>query len=207
MAGALFSLSLFLITVCGLLLFRPVQINDITDYSKPAALEQRMNVATKMARFLEKNPQILKQERLTALPLSPATSTPEKPEAPPMHKVEISFQGASLQFRSMNEFNQWIYKNVNDDAIGFIKQLNPENNPELYVDTLKKVSEINTREEITSEIKSAYLNAARELIQVKDGFHQQIAAKAIQNYLEMEKDLTLGKKNADEVLNSNNKQY
>jgi hypothetical protein len=207
MAGALFFICMFVITVCGLLLFRPIQVNSITNYSKPAAFEKRKSVTLKMAEFLEKNPQIVKQERFTTLPITDHSSeeTASIPPSTSIHQipdfqVEIFFQGSSLQFKSMTEFDQWIYKNVTQEPLGFLKQLQENNNPELFLDTLKKVSEINSTEPVIEQVKNTYLNEARNLSHIKDGFHQQMMQKALQQYLDLEKDKVLGKKNADEIL-------
>lgn len=209
MAGAFFFICMFLITVCGLLLFRPIQTNSITDYSKPAAIEERKNVAVKMAKFLENNPQIVKQERFTSLPIqkteSDSNSAPDIPPStttrtPSPYQVAIKFQGSNMQFDSITEFDQWIYKNVMAEPIGFLKQLQDEDNPELYLDTLKKVTEMNASDPVIREVKNKYLEEAKILIQNKDGFHQQMMQKALQGYLDLEKDRDLGKKTADEIL-------
>ena len=211
MAGALFFLSLFLITVCSLLLFKPPVPSDtitdyktITEYSQPAAVEARQQVTLKMAQFLEKNPEIVKQKTLTSLPLSNdsvVTASPQKSPIP--REIHTSFQGSGLRFQSLNEYNQWVYKNVSQDAIGFLKQLHSNNNPELYLDTLEKVSQINPSEQIIGELKSSYLSEAKDLISNPDGFHQQMAQRALQQYLDLEKDKDLGKKTMDDFLRNN----
>lgn len=207
MAGAFFFICMFVITVCGLLLFRPIQVNSITDYSKPAAIEKRKSVTLKMAEFLEKNPQIVKQQRFTALPIN-ENSSEDVTTIPPSttthryadFQVEILFQGSNLQFKTMTEFNQWLYKNINQEPIGVLKQLQENDNPELYLDTLKKVSEMNSTDVVLETVKTKFLEEARKLSKNKDGFHQQMMQKALQNYLDLEKDKVLGKKNADEIL-------
>lgn len=203
MAGALSLICLFLITVCGLLLFRPVQVNTITDYSEPKAIQERQEVAAKMAVFLEKNPQIVQQERLESLPnvgTNTSTNPTESASAPATREVVIQFQNSQLQFRSLAEYDQWVYENVRNDPSEFLKQIHSGDDAELYLDTLKKVTEINPTEEVANEVKSAYMNEAKDLISNSDGYHQQMTQKALQHYLDLEKDKTLGKKTVDDFL-------
>ncbi len=205
MAGALFFICMFLISVGGLLLFRPVQINSIKEYSEPAALEDRKQVTVKMAQFLENNPQIVKQERFTNLPLqaNEASNTTPISTPTPFLKVEIVFQGSNMEFNSMVELDQWVYHNTTQDPINFLKQFNENDNPEFYLETLKKVSEIKPTDEVNNHLKQLYLEEAKKMAGYGDGFHQQMMQKALQSYLDLEKDLDLGKKTADEIMQGN----
>lgn len=205
MAGALFFICMFLITVGGLLLFRPVQVHSITDYDQPAAIENRKVVTVRMAEFLEKNPQIVRQKRFTTLSPKPGEEkqTQPVPATPaPFSRIDIVFQGANIQFNNLIELDQWIYYNATQDPINFLKQFQENDNPEFYLETLKKVSEIKPTEEVHQHLKQLYLDEAKKMAAYSDGFHKQMLQKALQNYLDLEKDKDLGKKNADEILQS-----
>jgi hypothetical protein len=205
MAGAFFFICMFLITVGGLLLFRPVQLPTVANYSQPKAIEERKKVTVKMAEFLEQNPQIIKQKKFASLfpkPESTETNPQSTPTPATISKIELVFQGATVQFSNTVELDQWIYYNATQDPINFLKQFLENDNPEFYLETLKKVSEIKPTEEVNQYLKQLYLDEAKKLSNFNDGFHKQMMQKALQSYLDLEKDRDLGKKNSDEILHN-----
>jgi hypothetical protein len=212
MAQALFLICLFLITVCSLLLFKPpipkstlAELKSITEYSNAESAEYRQQIALKMARFLEKNPKIVKQERLTSLPVESMeidlnAGESDQQEITFQKIIDIRFQGADLQFKSQNEFENWLRENLRKDPVSFIRELKGQQDAVIYLDTLKQISEISTDESVVSEIKSAYLDEAKRLIQIQNNFEQELTQKALQQYLDLEKNLELGKKTVETFL-------
>lgn len=213
MLGAWISICVFLITVCGILLLKPESRDSIRHYSDPPAVEERKKVALKMAKFLEENPKIVQQKKLSSLPLSeeykPNGLTPTQPstsEIPASPRgalqLQLSFQGEQLEFKSHDELNRWVYAKAQEDPVGFLTQIQTSirDQPELYIDTLQKVSEINHEPNLVNRVKSMLLEESRNLIQNQDGHHQQMMQKALQIYLNLESDRDLGKKTVDEIL-------
>ncbi len=212
MAQAFFFITMFLITVSGLLLFKPpipkssiAELKSIAAYTDPESEEHRQSVALKMARFLEKNPKIVKQAQLTSLPVEPSEISMNAGESDPLEItfqkiIDVRFQGANLQFKSQNEFEEWIQDNLKKDPLSFLRELKGQQDSAFYLDTLKRVSEFNSDPNVMTAIKADYLDEAKRLIQIQNHFEQEMTQKALQQYLDLEKNLGLGKKTVEEFL-------
>jgi hypothetical protein len=224
MAGALFFISLFLITLIGGLLLRPDPIQSIRDYEKPAAQESRKQVAREMADFLARNPKIVEQDSLKALPLGPSQNQPSMSaaageeatfrgkNAPPSPSredgsIEIRFQNSNLRFKNRSEFDAWLYESVKSGGIQIGSLIEFGDNAELNLATLKMIHEIDPAPESTEMIKKAFLERAQTYLQGNSPYLQQMAAKAFESYLELEPDRDLGHKTVDEIIQANNKPH
>ena len=200
MAGGLFFISVFLISVIGILLLRPV---SVPTYSTS---EERKDVTVKMAKFLENNPKIVKQERLDHLEISgePGSIEYKSVKVPIMPAegmpVTIRFLSSDLQFPSRSAFDQWVVEQAKGDSIQFIKSLDSIEDPDLYLDTVRKVAESKNDIDTVKTAKEAFLKKAKSLKPKQDYFHQAMTQKALQNYLDMESDLKKGKETVDEFL-------
>ena len=215
MAQALFLICMFLITVSGLLLLKPpvpkdsmTEIKSFTEYSSEEAQISRQKLALKMARFLEKNPKIVQQERLTSLPveateISMDTTDTANSEIDFQKIIDVQFQGANLQFKSQGEYDRWVLENLKKDPIAFLNEFKNQQDHDLYLQTLKRVSEIDTSEPVQKEVKASYLEEAKKMIQIRNGFEQELTQRALQQYLDLEQDRELGKKTVDELLKKN----
>ena len=212
MAQALFLICMFLITVSGLLLFKPpvpqekiTDIRRITEYSTPQAQISRQQIALGMARFLEKNPKIVKQERLTSLPVEPVEISANPPvydqqESQYRQNIRIKFQGSENQFQSQEDFDSWVNRNLQMDPVAFLREFQNQDDPDLYLKTLKKISENNADPVVANEIKISYLKEAGKLIAIQNGFEQQMTQQALQQYLDLEEDKEAGKKTVEAFL-------
>lgn len=203
---ALFFITLFFIAVSGIVLLKPQQAKNLREYSTPAVQKENRMTVGKMATFLQENPKITEQKELKELPVSmpkPVSTA----QVPVERNVEVQFQGGLMRFKNSDELNEWLYRNVTQDAIGFLRQFQEDGHPEFYLQTLKKISEIDRHEEVRTELKKAYLIEAKKLLQgSNDGFHQELAKKAVKAYVDLEKDKELAKQTADEILKASSTQ-
>ena len=209
MLQGLFYISLFFITILGILLLRPTR----------SPIETRNQVTREMAQFLEKTPEILSHpphvnpihknlnspplhpaEVITPNPVSSLTQSQSKP-------IDVPFQGSSLHFQNLDDYNQWLYETASRDAEGFLKNLDPSLDPELKLDILKKVGDLESPPATKELTKELLLAEAEALLKVGDGGHEQLAEKYLNAYLEKEADAALAKKRVDALLKSSNKPH
>ncbi len=207
MAGGLFFISVFLISVIGVLLLRPISVPSYTtDYNQVNSELERKNVTVKMAKFLENNPQIVNQERLDHLEINGEAKSIEykSVKVPVMPAdgmpVTIRFLSSDLQFPSRAAFDQWVVEQSKGDTVQFIKSLESIDDPDLYLDTVRKVAESKKDPETLKVAKDAFLQKAKALKPNQDYFHQAMTQKALQNYLDIESDLKKGKETVEELL-------
>jgi hypothetical protein len=205
MAGALFFISLFLITIVGGLLLRPEPLHSIQDFRKPEALQERKQVTLRMAEFLKRNPKIVEQKVLTTLPLedsrniAPGEAPPPLPPPRPQETFAIRFQGADLRFQSIGEYDAWLHKTLKSGG-DILTQADLGSDPDLLLSTLKKCIEIEPNPEMKMKVKGVLLEKAGAWLGGQDGASKQWAQKALEQYLELEEDRALGKKTVDALL-------
>jgi hypothetical protein len=203
MAGALFFISLFFITLIGGLLLRPDPIQSIRHYQEPAALESRKKVTLKMAAFLSDNPKIVEQKTLKSLPLKPITSE-NGSKAVSDASIALRFQGSDLHFQSQGAYDAWLVESMKSSQAQFLRNIDFGSDEELAFSTLHKISEIDSSPEVQNQLKEIYLEKAKRFITTPDGYAQQVTSRALQAYLNLEKDQELGKRRVNEILQLNN---
>jgi hypothetical protein len=203
MLQGLFYISLFFITILGILILRPTPIEPLTRKPTPVEIETRDRVTRGMAHFLEQNPTILNH---------PPHVNPlgDKPSFPPVSRgilnpqaqkpVDLPFQGTSLHFQTPDDLNAWIYENAARNPSDFLRQLDAGMDSELKLDILRKTGEVELPEEAKTLVKEMLLSEASSLLKVGDPGHEQLAEKYLNLYLEREPDASTAKKRVDEVL-------
>ena len=217
MAGALFFICIFLITLIGGLLLRPDPLRSIRDYRSTEAVEERKQTALRMAEFLTRNPTIVQQPKLNTLrvvdarnvsPGEVGSSPPAHSAAPPapppsgvQESFSIRFQGTDLRFMSIAEYDAWLHSTIRSGG-DVLKQVDFSNDPDLLISTLQKCVEIDDTPSMKSRVKERLLEQASAWLSGQDGSSQQSAQKALQRYLEIEENKELGKKTVDQLLES-----
>jgi hypothetical protein len=217
MAGALFFICIFLITLIGGLLLRPDPIRSIRDYRTTEAVEERKQTALRMAEFLTRNPTIVQQAKLNSLRVvdarnvtpgevasSPPAHTEPLPVPPPSRAQEsfsIRFQGSDLRFMSIAEYDAWLHSTIRSGG-DVLKQADFGEDPDLMLSTLQKCLEIDHSPAMMARVKERLLEQAGTWLNGPDGSSQQAAQKALQRYLEIEENKDLGKKTVDQILES-----
>ena len=205
MAGALFFISLFLITLIGGLLLRPDPIQSIRHYQEPAALEARKKVTLQMAAFLKENPKIVEQKTLKTLPIK--LTTPENGSTTSTNaSITLRFQGSDLHFQNQGAYDAWLVEALKSSQTQFLRNIDFGSDEELALSTLHKLTEIDPSPEIQNQVKELYLEKAKHWISNPDGYAQQVTSRALQAYLNLEKDQELGKRRVNEILQLNNTQ-
>ncbi len=219
MAGALFFISLFLITIVGGLLLRPEPLQSIRDYQTVEATEERKQVTLRMAEFLNRNPTIVQQPKLNSLQVVDARnvspgevgSSPPEPSAPPpapppsgvlQESISIRFQGTDLRFMSLAEYDAWLHSTIQSGG-DVLKQVDFGGDPDLLLSTLQKCVEIDNSPAMKTQVKEMLLERAAGWLGGSDGSSQQSAQKALQRYLDLEENKELGKKTVDQLLEAN----
>jgi hypothetical protein len=218
MAGALFFISLFLITIVGGLLLRPEPLQSIRNYQTVEATEERKQVTLRMAEFLNRNPTIVQQPKLNSLqvvdarnvtPGEVASSVPDSvapPPAPPpsslQESISIRFQGTDLRFMSLAEYDAWLHSTIRSGG-DVLKQVDFGGDPDLLLSTLQKCVEIDDSPAMKTRVKEMLLERATGWLGGSDGASQQSAQKALQRYLDLEENKELGKKTVDQLLEAN----
>jgi hypothetical protein len=218
MAGALFFISLFLITIVGGLLLRPEPLQSIRNYQTVEATEERKQVTLRMAEFLNRNPTIVQQPKLNSLQVVDArnvtpgevvSSVPESvapPPAPPpsslQESISIRFQGTDLRFMSLAEYDAWLHSTIRSGG-DVLKQVDFGSDPDLLLSTLQKCVEIDGSPAMKTRVKETLLERASSWLNGQDGASQQSAQKALQRYLDLEENKELGKKTVDQLLEAN----
>jgi len=218
MAGALFFICIFLITLIGGLLLRPDSIRSIRDYRSTEAVEGRKQTALRMAEFLNRNPTIVQKQKLDSLQVvdlrnvdpGEVSSSPPAPSAPPpapppagiQESFSIRFQGTDLRFTSIGEYDAWLHSTIRSGG-DVLKQVDFGNDPDLLLSTLQKCVEIDDSASMKGRVKERLLEQASAWLSGPDGASLQSAQKALQKYLEIEENKELGKKTVDQILDSN----
>jgi hypothetical protein len=218
MAGALFFISLFLITIVGGLLLRPEPLQSIRNYQTVEATEERKQVTLRMAEFLNRNPTIVQQPKLNSLQVVDArnvtpgevvSSVPDSvapPPAPPpsslQESISIRFQGTDLRFMSLAEYDAWLHSTIRSGG-DVLKQVDFGGDPDLLLSTLQKCVEIDDSPAMKTRVKEMLLERATGWLGGSDGASQQSAQKALQRYLDLEENKELGKKTVDQLLEAN----
>ncbi len=218
MAGALFFISLFLITIVGGLLLRPEPLQSIRNYQTVEATEERKQVTLRMAEFLNRNPTIVQQPKLNSLqvvdarnvtPGEVASSVPDSvapPPAPPpsgvQESISIRFQGTDLRFMNLAEYDAWLHSTIRSGG-DVLKQVDFGGDPDLLLSTLQKCVEIDDSPAMKTRVKETLLERAAGWLSGPDGSSQQSAQKALQRYLDLEENKELGKKTVDQLLEAN----
>jgi len=218
MAGALFFISLFLITIVGGLLLRPEPLQSIRNYQTVEATEERKQVTLRMAEFLNRNPTIVQQPKLNSLqvvdarnvtPGEVASSVPDSvapPPAPPpsslQESISIRFQGTDLRFMNLAEYDAWLHSTIRSGG-DVLKQVDFGGDPDLLLSTLQKCVEIDDSPAMKTRVKEMLLERATGWLGGSDGASQQSAQKALQRYLDLEENKELGKKTVDQLLEAN----
>jgi hypothetical protein len=213
MVGGLFFITMFLISVISILLFAPGGMQPYQRADNPEQVAQNQKELTvQMARFLENNPSMVTPETFDRVangsaPGQPASSgmQPHSPNtalnaADQTASISIQFLSSNMTFPSRGAYREWVAEQVKQDPISFIRELNAVNDPDLYLETLKQVSEIATDPQTATAAKEACLNKAGEWIESKDVFHQHMTQRALQQYLDSEPDQEKAKKRVDEFL-------
>ncbi len=218
MAGALFFICIFLITLIGGLLFRPDPIQSIKDYQSNAAIEGRKQTTLRMAEFLSRNPTIVQQPKLDSLRVVDARNVtpgevrsvppphldppPVPPPSGPQGSFSIRFQGSDLRFMSIAEYDAWLHSTLRSGG-DVLKQTDFGSEPDLMLSTLQKCIEIDGSTAMRAKVKEKLLEQASLWLNGQDGSSQQSAQKALQQYLELEENKEIGKKTVDQLLEAN----
>jgi|GEM_PF-4779883 len=205
MLQGLFYISLFLITILGILILKPATVE----------IETRNEVTRSMALFLERTPSLLEHPP-HLMPLSrtrasetkpPETKPPETkgaetatPAVPLRNPVDLSFKGTSLHFQNRDDYYSWIYENAGRDAEGFLRSLDAALDPEQKLEILERTGEVEIPENAKHLIKDMLLAGASAQLRIGDAGHEQLAEKYLSLYLERETDPALAKKRVDEIL-------
>jgi hypothetical protein len=208
MLQGLFYISLFFITILGILILRPTPIEPLIQTPTPTQLETRNQVTRGMAQFLEKNPEILSHsphvkpiQKPTQKPIEEtATHHAEAIHRLPAKPIEFQFKGTALHFQNQDDLNLWLFEAASQDAEGFLKNLDPALDPELKLDLLKKTGDLEIAPAAKELTKEMLLSEAQSLLKVGDGGHEQLAEKYLNYYLEKETNAQLAKKRVDEIL-------
>ena len=212
MAGGLFFITMFLISVISILLLAPGGMQPYQRSDNPEQVAQNQKELTvQMARFLENNPSMVTPEAFdrvasgsapgqTATPGMQPSSNTDQNAVDQTASISIQFLSSNMTFPSRGAYREWVAEQVKQDPISFIRELNAVNDPDLYLETLKQVSEIATDPQTATATKEACLNKAGEWIESKDVFHQHMTQRALQQYLDSEPDQEKAKKRVDEFL-------
>jgi hypothetical protein len=215
MAGGLFFISMFIISVISILLFTPGSIQpNRTGTPTTTSIESQTEITKKMAQFLEKNPNMVKQDsfdRFGSAPThSPSDASPEKSTTfpssvsqDPGQPVNLQFLNSNMSFPSKAAYQDWVAEQVKQDPITFIREMSGVEDLDLYLETMKKVTDISTDPQTVSAVHEAYMNKAGEWITQKDVFHQHMTQRALQQYLDSETDQEQAKKRVDDFLQQN----
>ncbi|NDG84091.1 MAG: hypothetical protein EBX52_03515 [Proteobacteria bacterium] len=205
MLQGLFYISLFLITILGILILRPTPIEPLIRKPTPAEVVTRNEVTRDMALFLEKTPAILAHP--PHLIASHSAKRAESPVPGPGNPVDLSFKGASLHFQNRDDYYSWIYENAARDAEGFLRSLDATIDPEQKLEILERTGEVELSENAKTLIKEMLLSGASAQLKIGDAGHEQLAEKYLSLYLERESDPALGKKKVDEILHPNSTRH
>jgi hypothetical protein len=195
MLQGLFYISLFLITIFGILILKPA----------PVETETRNEVTRNMALFLERTPTLL-EHPLHLMPVPGAKLTektpPETPiPAPPVRNpIDLSYKGTSLHFQNRDDYYGWIYENVARDAEGFLGSLDATLDPEQKLEILERAGEVGVSGKAKSMILEMLLKEAASQIKIKDAGHEQLVEKYLSLYLEHEPDAATAKRRVEDIL-------
>jgi hypothetical protein len=200
MAGGLFFISMFFITVISILLFAPggMEPYPLNDPNLPTQVSQQ-EITMKMARFLETNPKMVKPETFrTQIPSTTLTDDSTG--------VSIRFLNSDMSFPSKMEYHEWVNQQVRQDPEAFIHELNAVDDHDLFLNTLKSILDSESDERIRAIALNAHFDRAEKLISKKDLFSQEMTQRSLQQYLDLEKDPVKAKKMVDDFLSTHTQQ-
>jgi hypothetical protein len=198
MAGGLFYISMFFITVISILLFAPGGMEPYPlKNSETQTQVSPQEITVKMARFLESNPKMVKPETFQ-------TDTPSWTES--SSGVTIRFLNSDMSFPSRVEYQEWVIQQVRQDPEAFIHELNAVEDHDLFLNTLKSILDSEADERIRTITLNAHFDRAEKLISKKDLFSQEMTQRSLQQYLDLEKDPIKAKKVVDDFLSTHTQQ-
>jgi hypothetical protein len=210
----LFFLSLFFITVIGIVLLGgPDSMDSITNYNSPERMEARKKITKQMAEFLSKNPEVLARgfdhpntppsptPRTPDYPTKIGHSTPVPPNAPPQ-PMDLFIQGETIHFETMNDLNQWVYAKTKTAPLELIEHLEKGMDPDIKFELLKRIPEIDPSPEVKERVLESVIREGSIHLRSPDERSQQLAQKYFSYFLENEDNSEKGKKRIDQILNS-----
>ena len=210
----LFFLSLFFITVIGILLLGgPDSLDSIQNYNSPERVEARKKITKQMAGLLAQNPQLLAQMPQTldgkSSPRSSqlnSTSSQMHRDSPPLlpplvsQPMDFSFQGENIHFENQLELNRWVFEHAKKAPMELVEHLEKGIDPDLKIEILKRVLEVDDSPSLKEKVLDSVIREGSLHFGSPDERSQQLAQKYFNYYLETESDSDRGKKRIDEIL-------